>query len=312
VPCTYTAGTVGPNTIGELLTNIKSLLGKEDPTLNFSNTPFDIHFDMAPAFYISGQPAPGTAIARQFEQDAGRLTAVNPRTGNTDTLTQYLADPVELKLLHMVTGDPLRTPTFVMFGDPNYFFQTSGVDVTVNPSFAWNHGGVAPEITTTWLGLAGPGVDQAGVDNTTWSDHTDIRPTMLNLLGLTDDYQHEGRSLTEKFSGWAQPSAVKKSAYFVGLAQAFKQINAPVGALGLASLQASTVGLESGDVGTYTRIENQLASFTSQRDALSAQILALLEGAEFNDQPIPDQQAVSLIQQAQGLLSNVQAFSNNP
>ena len=313
VPCTYTAGTVGPNTIGELLSNIQSLLGKADPSLNFSNTPFDIHFDMAPAFYISGQPAPGAAIARQFERDAGKLTGVNPRTGNTDTLTRYLADPVELKLLHMITGDPLRTPTFVMFGNPDYFFQTFGVDVSVNPSFAWNHGGVAPEINTTWLGLVGPGVTQTGVDSTTWSDHTDIRPTMLVLLGLQDDYQHEGRALTEELTGWAQPSAVKRSANFVALAQTLKQINAPVGPLGLASLQASTAGLESSDPGdaTYTNIESQLASFTSQRDALAGQILALLEAAEFNNQPIPDQQAADLIQQAQGLLSNVQAFANN-
>jgi len=49
-----------------------------------------------------------------------------------------MADPVELKLLHMITDDPLRTPTYVMFGDPDYFFQTFGPDVVVNPGFAWN------------------------------------------------------------------------------------------------------------------------------------------------------------------------------
>jgi hypothetical protein len=100
----------------------------------------------------------------------------------------------------------------------------------------------------------------------------------------------------------------------VALAQVFKQINAPLGALGLASLQASTVGLESSDAGdaTYSRIENQLISFTSQRDTLASQILALLEAAVFNNQPIPDQTAGGLIQQARALLSNVQAFANNP
>ena len=184
---------------------------------------------------------------------------------------------MELKLLHMVTADPLRTPTFVMFGDPDYFFQTFGADVVVNPGFAWNHGGVSPDINVTWLGMVGPGVDLAGVDSATWSDHTDIRPTILSLVGLTDEYQHEGRALTEKFSGWAIPSAVRKSAYFVPLAQAFKQINAPLGALGMASLQASTAALESRDPGdsTYNFVEGQLASFTVQRDALDAQILPL-------------------------------------
>jgi hypothetical protein len=31
-PCTYTPATSGPNTVGEILTNIKALLGQEDPT----------------------------------------------------------------------------------------------------------------------------------------------------------------------------------------------------------------------------------------------------------------------------------------
>jgi hypothetical protein len=84
VPCTYTPGSIGPNTVGEILTNIQALLGQEDPTLDFTKTPFDIHFDMAPVFYISGQPARTSSIARQFEHDTAALTAVNPRTGNTD------------------------------------------------------------------------------------------------------------------------------------------------------------------------------------------------------------------------------------
>jgi len=139
-------------------------------------------------------------------------------------------------------------------------------------------------------------------------------PTILSLVGLADDYPHEGRALTETFTGWSTPSAVRKSAYFVPLEQAFKQINAPVGALGLASLQASTAGLESNDAGdsTYNFVEGQLATFTSQRDALAGQMLNLREGAAFNNQPIPDQQAIQLIQQAQALLHSVRNLANNP
>jgi hypothetical protein len=44
-------------------------------------------------------------------------------------------------------------------------------------------GDVAPEINTTWLGLVGPDVRHEGVDNSLWSDHTDIQPTMMGLLG---------------------------------------------------------------------------------------------------------------------------------
>jgi len=224
---------------------------------------------------------------------------VNPITGNTDTIAKFMADRVELKLLHMITADPARTPTFVLFADPNYFLfagapNCSSPCVTEQPGFAWNHGDVQPDITTTWLGMAGPGVDQSGVISTIWSDHADIRPTMLVLLGLADDYAHEGRALIETFDGWAVPASMKKNGTFVPLAQALKQIDAPVGPLALASLQASTVGLESGstsDDSTYASIENQLISLTSQRDALAAQVLALLEAAEFNGVPISHQQA---------------------
>ena len=34
-------------------------------------------------------------------------------------------------------------------------------------------------------------------DGSVWSDHTDIRPTMLSILGLQSDYVQDGRALTE-------------------------------------------------------------------------------------------------------------------
>jgi hypothetical protein len=310
-PCMYTPGTVGPNTVGEILTNIQALLGQEDPTLDFTKTPFDIHFDMAPVFYISGQPGRDSAIARQFEHDAAALKAVNPRTGNTDTLTRFLADPVELKLLHMITGDPLRTPTFVMFGDPDYFFQTFGSpNVRVNPSFAWNHGGVAPEINNTYLALAGPGVRNNGMTNSVWSDHTDIRPTLLTLVGLQDDYQSQGRVLAEHLQLSALPSGVQNSgAAFEELASAYKRINAPVGELGLASLKVSTAAL-SGNEATYNELENQLQLITAFRNALAAAMLDALTSAEFQGQRISPIEEQVLVLQAKVLIDYVNRLAS--
>ena len=57
--------------------------------------------------------------ARGFDPVAGP-------NGNTNHLTTALADQAEQKLLHMVTADPNRTPNFIMFGNPDYFFLTSG------------------------------------------------------------------------------------------------------------------------------------------------------------------------------------------
>jgi hypothetical protein len=249
---------------------------------------------------------------------------INPISGATDTIAQSMANSVEFKMLHMQTFDPLRMPSFTIFANPDYFVTGSSACgtsttpqtscVTQQPGFAWNHGDVPPEITNTWLGIVGPGIDDEGLDNRTWSDHTDVRPTMLTLLGLKDDYPHDGRALVEKFDGWAQPSAVRNSDNFVALARALKQITAPVGPLGLASLHASTVAMESGnsmDDSAYTSIESQLASFTAQRDALVAQITPLLEAAEMDGTPIPDNVAQSLIHQAANLLSSVQAYAGS-
>ena len=200
-----------------------------------------------------------------------------------------------------------------MFADPNYFLfagvpNCTSPCVTEQPGFAWNHGDVQPDITTTWLGMVGPGVDQTGIDSTTWSDHTDIRPTMMTLLGLKDDYGHDGRVLVEDLTGYAKPAAVMKSGKFVALSQIYKQLDACVGQFGLKTLSISTQALESGnssDDSTYTNLENQLASFGNQRDALAAQMIALLEGAEFNSQPFSNAQAKSLIAQGQALLNKV-------
>jgi len=155
--------------------------------------------------------------------------------------------------------------------------------------------------------MVGPGVDQTGIDSTTWSDHTDIRPTMMTLLGLKDDYSHDGRTLVEDLTGYAQPSAVKKSSSFVALAQIYKQLDACVGQFGLKTLSISTTALESNSSGdnTYTNLESALSKFGTQRDALASQMISLLEGAELNVQPFSDSQAQSLISQGQTLLNQV-------
>jgi hypothetical protein len=306
-PCTY-----GPNQIGEINTNMAGLLATEQGI----TTAFKVHSDSAPTVYITGNPAQNDEnITRPFERATGKLTAVNPYTGSTDTLTKFLADRVEMKLLHMITADPARDPTFTMFADPNYFLFQGAANcnsscVTINPGFAWNHGDVQPEIVTTWLGMVGPGVDQTGIDSTTWSDHTDIRPTIMTLVGLKDDYSHDGRVLVEGLTGYAQPSAVKKSSSFVALAQIYKQLDACVGQFGLKTLSISTTALESNSSGdnTYTNLESALSKFGTQRDALASQMISLLEGAEFNGQPFSDSQAQSLISQGQALLNQVNSL----
>jgi hypothetical protein len=223
---------------------------------------------------------------------------------------------VEMKLLHMITADPARTPTFTWFADPNYFMFAGAPNcnspcVSIQPGFAWNHGDVSPDINTTWLGMVGPGVRNIGVDNSIWSDHTDIRPTILMLVGLTDDYSHDGRALFEDMYAWAVPQSLRAHRdTLIRLAQVYKQLDACVGQFGLTTLAVSTRAMESSSSGdtTYTTLENELVSAGSQRDALGAQMIGLLEGATFGGQSINEQQAKSLIAQGQALLNQVNSL----
>jgi hypothetical protein len=298
-PCTYTQ-------IGEINTNLAGLLATE----RSSSTPFTVHSDDAPTIYITGNPARTDAVTRAFAKDLAALTAVNPITGNTDSISEFLVDPVEMKLLHMVTADPARTPTLTMFADPNYFLFAGAPNcnspcVVENPGFAWNHGDVQSDISTTWLGIVGPGVQNNGVDKRTWSDHTDIRPTMMLLLGLQDDYTHDGRALVEDLRENALPIAVRRSALgFTLLASEYKQITAPVGKLGLASLAVSTAAL-TGDDPTYDKLENRLITINNQRDTLAAKMIKQLEDAEFNNKPVNLFSVLQLVFEAESLLHQV-------
>jgi sulfatase-like protein len=299
IPCLYSK-------IGEISTDVAGLFANQTGIV----TPFKVHADTAPTIYITDNPARNSTITRDFERAVGNLTAHNPIMNQTDTLTEFLADPVEMKLLHMITADPARTSTFTMFADPNYFLFANSSNcgshcVTEDPSFAWNHGDIQPEITTTWLGLVGPGVAKSEIDNTTWSDHADIRPTMMLLLGLRDDYTHDGVALVGNLTDYAVPEAIKQQKeMFFNLTANYKQLNAPLGQLALDRLKISTRALESGNSvndENYANLENKVSNMTNQRDALAAEIIQILQDAEFSGKPIDPQQAQNLMGQAKDL-----------
>ena len=109
-----------------------------------------------------------------------------------------------------------------MFARPDYFVTTGPTALRravreQNTGFAWDHGDYAAEIDTNYAGFVGPGVAHLGVDGSTasqgpnsagpnsgqatvpqahtkgpWVDETDIRPTIMYLTGLQDDYEQTG------------------------------------------------------------------------------------------------------------------------
>ncbi|MBV9258549.1 MAG: hypothetical protein JO215_11065 [Ktedonobacteraceae bacterium] len=301
-PCSYSQ-------IGEINVNTTGLLA----TQQHITTPFTVHADSAPNFYLTGNPAQDATVTRTFERGVAALTATNPLTGKKDTLTNYLADQTEMKLLHMVTADPARTPTFTMFAKPDYYLYAGAPNcnttcVAEEAAYAWNHGDVSPDINTTWLGIVGPGVQHLGINQSIWADHTDTRPTIMELLGLKDDYQHDGRVLFELLTRKALPDKVRDHlSYYENIARIYKQINAPVGVLGLTSLAISTQALESNAPGdsTYVQLENLLRGITVQRNAIAGRMISILENAEFGGHGDSDGGASV---QGQALLGHAQAL----
>ncbi len=319
------------NRVGEINADLRRMVYTQfgDATL------FSVHSDDAPTVYVNGTAAQPLRdqtdpAVRNLEREMAGLNWLNPYTGVVENnIMVALADHTGMKTLHMVTADPFRTPTFTPFADPDWFFFATGgtppatcatpaacafIPARTNQSFAWNHGDIQDEIASTWVGYVGPGVDQTGVDGTTWSDHTDVRPTILALAGLKDDYTHDGRVISEALTGWAIPSAIKKSGSFLALARTYKQLNASFGTFAMDTLKASTKALASNDAGdaTYTSIENQIESLTTQRDTLAAQIKAVLKGAEFDGHAFTSQQAQQLIAQGQSLLNQAHSLATSP
>jgi hypothetical protein len=306
VACTYPAGS-----FGELAGNLTGLLA----TQKNNTTPFSLESDTAPEFYVTGQPAPDAAPVRKLERDVGGLTAANPYTKTTQNITNYLAGPTEEAILHMVNADPARTPTFAMFAKPDYYLSTwpascSSPCVTQNTGFGWDHGDYAAEINTNWLGIAGPGVAHLGLDGSaanagpnsagpdsgqvtvpgsgttgTWIDETDIRPTLLYLAGLRDDYQTDGRVVSQILT---HPDAALRPAAVTALGACYKQLNSSVGEFGTDTLQAATKAMESSSPGdaAYRNTDRILSVLEQVRDHLAETVKGELSAAAFGDQPV--------------------------
>jgi hypothetical protein len=200
-----------------------------------------------------------------------------------------------------------------MFGDENYFFQnanggacaTQSDCVSVGAGFAWNHGDFQRDITRTWAAMVGPGVQRLGRNDSVFSDHTDVRPTMLALLGLKDSYVHDGRVLSEWMERRALPSAIRqRQENFVELAEVYKQLNAPLGALCRASMTYANRSITGVDK-VYARYLTKIDDITNDRNALAKQIKMVLNAAAFGTQPVDEYSEDGLGHRARELIERV-------
>jgi hypothetical protein len=312
-PCTYKA-------IGEIDADQRRLVYTE----HNNATQYDSHFDMAPAIYIEGQPAAESSTVRQLETDLGATTTPDPlKGGKTIPLFDRFADQNEMKLLHMITADPLRTPSFTPFAQEDFYVTSYNPTATPPacaadfsdcvyeaPDYAWNHGGYQTKIATTWLGMAGPGVLHLGTDKTTWTDHVDIRPTILSLAHLTDDYQDDGRILVEQLESSVLPVSIETNvSAYEALSAAYKQLNAPFGSVGVDSLVYATGNVTTTDATAHQTYVTTIQAFTSQRDALAATIRSYLDNAGFHGAVFDSSVAARYTHMANKMIAQMHALA---
>jgi arylsulfatase A-like enzyme len=139
-----------------------------------------------------------------------------------------------------------------------------------------------------------------------FSDHTDIRPTILSLAGLQDDYAHDGRVLFEALDGEAVPGSLRDHRDTLSaLAEAYKQINAPRGTLAARTLTGISTTALKGDDATYASLEARLDAITNRRNQIAGEMIEMLEAAAFDNRPIDRAAAARLIDEAYDLLDSV-------
>ena len=287
-PCVYTNPTTGARNVGEVDVNLNSLVSG----ITGDQTFFGEDFDDAPTIFVKGNPAGSAPQVRTLEQEMSGLSEYDPITDGPEPITDNIATRTEEQILHMVNGDPARTPTFTLFGNDDFFFS-SECDSGANPDpgceeqgpgFAWNHGDDQAAIANTWQGWVGPEVQNLGVESSLWTDHTDARPTLLTLTGLTDDYSDDGRPIAQIIAPSALPAAISSDLTdYDALTAAYKQLDASFGEFARNTLQVSTEAAASSSPSDalYTGWDAQLAACESARTPIVQQMNTIINDAAF-------------------------------
>jgi len=260
------------------------------------------------SLYVHGNPPADDPTVRQLERDTAAMKANDPYSGvNGEPIVRYQAGALEQRILHMQTVDPLRFPTYTLFPKPDYFFGATSGTVSIFSNFAYDHGYYSPNIDITWVGFAGPGVAVNQVDGPppeqgnqahdpestktvpqastqgTWVEEASIRPTMLYLLGLTDDYQPDGHVITQALKSVPDALAATED-----LAAGYDQINSSVGQFATDTLIADTAALASGSSTNDTAFnveQQQLDSLGNDRDKFAQKIKDTLSDAAAGKTP---------------------------
>jgi len=131
------------------------------------------------------------------------------------------------------------------------------------------------------------------------------------LPELTDDYAHDGRVVAEFMQQSALPPGIRNNREnFIELAQVFKQLNAPKGELGRASLVWSNRSVTSNDK-VYSRYLTEIGDVTEDRDELARQIKSVLTNAAFHNKPVDERTEDGLGRRAQQMIDEVKDLADH-
>jgi hypothetical protein len=150
---------------------------------------------------------------------------------------------------------------------------------------------------------AGPNSGQVTVVQShtkgTWVDETDIRPTMLYLAGLHDDYLQDGRVISQILT---HTNHALRGRDVTALSTCYKQLDSSVGQLGAFTLIASTTAVTSRSTGDslFNSFNAKLFKLEKARDSLAQRIKDELNDAAFGNVRVHD--AKRQLRQCQALI----------
>jgi hypothetical protein len=75
------------------------------------------------------------------------------------------------------------------------------------------------------------------------------------------------------------------------LAAAYKEINAPLGKLGLKTLTGISTQALKGDHAAYTALEDKIVDLTKRRNEIAQKMITILENASFDGREFNEEEA---------------------
>ena len=133
------------------------------------------------------------------------------------------------------------------------------------------------------------------------------------MLGLKDDYETDGRAVTQIANENALPVSLRVHHPSIQrLATVYKQLMASFGSFSMDTLVASTRGISSDTAGDQQYLDTKAAidSLTNQRNALAAQIRTGLNQAQFANTKLSENQIKAWTAAGEALLGRADALAS--